>query len=219
MARRKAQFLELLREQREGQSSPSESRKTAPQERPQPSAESAPSRSRPDLSSAKLPSLDGLRHWMVRFPWVAAVLVLALAIPLIWWMSGQFGSTALDAATDDPNQPAASASGAGSLPGEASGSHRPWSVRVIVYDFNERNSELAKETARALLKLQFPDVNALLQPGDAPERIEIYVGEAADRQDLQTLLQRVQQTEYPAGSGRKPFASALILRQPEYVKN
>ncbi len=91
-------------------------------------------------------------------------------------------------------------------------------IQVITYDYTERNIALAREAALALKKSGLPNVRALLLPADQPKQIVIFVGEAPDKLDLARIRGRLRVLEYPAGSGQRPFASALTAPLPTHIQ-
>ena len=214
MAPRKAELLDLMRKQRAAEQQGSAERtESSPKpaakiEKPKPAPrsrdKSSPS-TKPVRSSSPRKSTTGAA---ARLPWTGIFLVLLIAIPMVYWLSGVFGG-----GEDQPGNPD---DGAGSLAAaEVSAAEAPaYGVVAIQYDRNPANLEVAKGHGLRLMDLLQTSCDLYEEPRE--EWIRIYLGSADRAADsgLLDLKERLARLEYPAGSGKFPFASAYIARCP-----
>lgn len=214
MAPRKAELLDLMRKQRAAdqpsagrtESSPQASSKPK-KERPaeKPAAADSRSATRPVRSSSprggKASGLSGL-------PWGGIALVLLIAIPMVYWLSGVFGGEKLEAGPSPGNQDPAAAAGNGAVAAEA-----PYSVVAVEYRYSAGQVEHAITVGKELIR----QLGVWGTVADDQENwIRIYLGRASSSKDpeLADIQSRLQQLEYPAGSGKRAFESAYIARLP-----
>lgn len=146
-------------------------------------------------------------------PWGLIILVVILTIPLAIWMAQNFGRST---APQNPDP----ATGPGQNPPEPTESsviEQPFGVKVITYNYSDANVEIARTTARALIR-DFPDysnqVFLLEVPVDAPENLEIWIGATAEAQDLYELRDEIRGHTLITSGDSRPFESAYITRRP-----
>jgi hypothetical protein len=120
-----------------------------------------------------------------------------------------------------PTGPAEAAQGDASTDPAAAQVSEPYSVLVATYKFKPAIQAIAIETARAL-RSQIPDhaVELTVFPAEAPENIELWIGESTTTDDLQALLRQVQESSVPTDKKNpRPFASARIERRKPLTSN
>lgn len=108
-------------------------------------------------------------------------------------------------------------------PAEASGKGgsevqqaEPFSVLVATYEFSSKGQEIARKTGQALRDLfpNLPDPQLTGYPAENPVTIELWLGEAAEAEDLEDLLRQVQETSVPTDKNNpRPFATAVVKRR------
>lgn len=233
MRQKKGELLDLLRKETGSASIPSST--------PRPTS-SASSQDVPQAaSSTEQLRFPGSRPVRRPIPWVG---ILAAAVPLLFvaiWAAGFFEGPAnglqaeekplamsQPAETTGPEAPVVAPQPQPSPPVKPApvAAEEPLiqsregllGIQVITYDYTERNISFAKDVAMALKKKGLPSVRALLLPADQPKQIVIYVGEASEKLELAHIRGRVRAIEYPAGSGERPFASALTAPLPTHIQ-
>ncbi len=214
MAPRKAELLDLMRKQRAAeQQSSAERTQSSPQKsalaekpKPPPRETKAPSSTTRPVRSSTPAAARGGRP--TRLPWTGIGLVLLIAIPMVYWLSGVFGAGEMKAG---PGPPVTGSSDASGVPADAA---TTFGVVAIQYDLNPARLEEAKQHGLRLMQLLQSSCDLVEEPN--AKWIRIYLGLSTSAKDpgLLDLRERLIRLEYPAGSGAFPFASAYIARFP-----
>ena len=198
MARRKKELLEILRARKDSEGAVS--------------SQVSQGRATPDTvpsQSKHSPSLDSNLS-LESFPWAVTLLVFGLLSFVIWWAIGVETGTSSGPVTES-----SVANTETKNLEEPKVVTSPYSILTITYQPGQ--IDRARQTALFLRdQANFPNVLALATPKDDPKFYQIWVGESAREEDLESLLVRVQSTEMPERVGVKPFASARIQRRSRY---
>lgn len=141
-----------------------------------------------------------------RLPWLGLLVLVAVAVPLVWWLSGLLRQAPIEAGASALT-PAAGEEPAATPPAAPA----RYGVVAITYQRSERNLKDAYRVGQDI-------VNLLGTPGEVPDLdpVQVFVGSAgaSNQPELLALRDRVRELEYPAGSGKRPFGDAYISRIP-----
>jgi len=210
MVRRKAELLDLLRQQETR--SRGGTREAPPPARPRKAVKPVAPAPR---SLAKGPASLRVPGRLPGGPWVLFGGLGLLAVVLVWWLASLFSG-------GDP-EPAAAGPGGGTVreaaaPGAGAGRRAGvYAVRLAVYPLTAEDR--ATQVLGWLRREGWPEAVLLkVDRGEGP-RLELYVGvgEGRDDPELATLLGRLRELTIPGHpeDAEPPFATAFIVQRPQ----
>ncbi len=202
MASRKRQLLDVLRAQHK------EGTARTPAELPQ---TPAPSRPTPVRSRSLPPWLPLAFRWAFALAWVVLIVWL---ITLLWPDGAEpkpqesAEKPGLAASANEPEPPPQPP------PAPAATDAPRYGILAITYQ-GTANEKLATSLALQLRdQLQPQPVQVRKHSEGGKTWYEVFIGQAADKAGLETLLKQVRSLSLPDQPGKKPFADAFIKRIP-----